>query len=136
VKKLLCTFLFMAVAAFGQNPPNLESGLHPYGSYHGGDLDTVSLASGNLTLHIPIISYPERGGKLDVNYFLVLNSKGWITQWHVTNQTTNTGYYSWNIRPLSSGPKGGGTTGMQSRLGGYSNVSMTNNHYLGLQQTI
>ena len=45
--------------AVAQNDPTLDIGLKPYGSYHGGDLDSVNLTNGNLTLHIPL----SRGAK-------------------------------------------------------------------------
>jgi RHS repeat-associated protein len=41
--------------------PSFTQGLKPYGSYHGGDIDIVSLENGKLDLHIPLLSYPQRG---------------------------------------------------------------------------
>ena len=62
--------------AFGQSDPNLEQGLKPYGSYHGGDIDVVSMATGNLTVKIPLLSYPQRG-KLHLGSELVYNAKNY-----------------------------------------------------------
>ena len=41
--------------------PALEQGIQPFQSYEGGDLDSVNLATGLLSLHIPVISFPQRG---------------------------------------------------------------------------
>src|SRR4051812_46707284 len=68
---LLCT-----LTMFSEENPNLEKGLKPYGTYHGGALDSVSVTNGNLTLHIPVWSYSQRGN-VNVNYTLVYNNKSW-----------------------------------------------------------
>jgi len=41
--------------------PTTETGLKPYGTYHGGDIDTVSVFNGKIDLHVPLVSYPQRG---------------------------------------------------------------------------
>lgn len=41
--------------------PNIENGVKPYGAYDSSDFDTISVANGNLFLHIPLTSYPQRG---------------------------------------------------------------------------
>lgn len=63
------------VSAMAQNDPSLDTGLKPYGSYQGGDLDSVSLTNGNLTLHIPLAAYPQRGS-LGYSPRIIYNSKG------------------------------------------------------------
>src|SRR6266446_4159570 len=62
--------LICVPTAFGQTTPDLEEGVKPYGSFHGGDIDQVSLSSGKLALDIPLISYPQRGGKIKVGFDL------------------------------------------------------------------
>ena len=94
---LLC-FPFAAA----QTSPNLDDGMRPYGSFHGGDIDSISLVGGNLNLHIPIISYPQRGGKLDVNYFLRLTSKNWEKKWFPSPSCLSCGYYKWVYRVRGS----------------------------------
>ncbi|HEY6968115.1 MAG TPA: hypothetical protein VJA94_02835, partial [Candidatus Angelobacter sp.] len=72
-------FLFVlaiVIPVFSQSNVNEEQGLKPYGSFHGGDLDTVSLPSGGLAIHIPLASFPQRGN-LDLSFFLRYSSKGW-----------------------------------------------------------
>jgi hypothetical protein len=44
--------------------PDIEEGMKPHGSFQGGDIDQVSLSSGKLELNIPLVSYPQRGGRL------------------------------------------------------------------------
>jgi len=54
-------FLSMGVA-FGQlGNTTTDSGLKPYGSFHGGDIDTISLVNGKFDLHAPLVSWPQRG---------------------------------------------------------------------------
>jgi RHS repeat-associated protein len=56
-------------------PQDIASGIQQYQSYHGGTIDQVSLASGNLHAKIPLISYPQRGGKLKLDFALEFNGK-------------------------------------------------------------
>src|ERR1700720_1086395 len=55
------------VAAQTESP--FEMGLKPYGAYHGGDIDVVSLQNRKLDLHAPLFSYPQRG-KLHMGFTL------------------------------------------------------------------
>jgi len=48
-------------------------GMQPYQSYHGGDIDSISLTSGILNLNFPFLSYPQRG-KLKMSFNLLYNS--------------------------------------------------------------
>jgi YD repeat-containing protein len=48
-------------------------GMQPYQSYHGGDIDSISLTSGILNLNFPFLSYPQRG-KLKMSFDLLYNS--------------------------------------------------------------
>ena len=60
-----------------QDTPLEDKGLKSFAAYHGGDLDSISLGTGALTLHIPLWSYPQRGGKLRLNYFINYTSNQW-----------------------------------------------------------
>jgi RHS repeat-associated protein len=60
--------LLTATAARGQTTPDAEEGMKPYGSFHGGEIDSVSLTSGKLTLNLPLASYPQRGGKINLTF--------------------------------------------------------------------
>lgn len=53
-----------------QELPSTAQGLTPYGSFQGGKIDSVILPTGKLNLHIPLVSYPQRGGKLHVGFVI------------------------------------------------------------------
>jgi hypothetical protein len=72
-------FVFtLSVGADAQAPgdPTLTQGLKPYGSYSGGNVDLVSFEDGKLDLHIPLLSYPQRG-KLQMNFTIRYNNPGY-----------------------------------------------------------
>ncbi|MFZ3215140.1 MAG: hypothetical protein WA192_03685 [Candidatus Acidiferrales bacterium] len=62
--------LFPVSFAAAQNNIITEQGLKPYGSYHGGDIDVVNLSNGKIDFHAPVVSYPQRGGKLPMGFVL------------------------------------------------------------------
>jgi hypothetical protein len=100
--------LVSALAGVAQTDPTLDTGLKPYGSYHGGDLDSVSLTNGNLTLHITLGSYPQRGA-LSYSVVLNYNNKGWSV---VPNCNSFTGvcrpFWTWNGQGVTLNRVGGG----------------------------
>ncbi len=63
-----------------QDNPTFEMGLKPYGSYNGGDIDNVSLVNGSLSVDIPLISYPQRGGKLNLDMVMHYQNKSYFAQ--------------------------------------------------------
>ena len=58
-------------SAVAQYTPDDMAGLRPYDSYHGSNIDSVNLGNGNLVLHIPLLSCPERGNDLKVDFQLL-----------------------------------------------------------------
>jgi RHS repeat-associated protein len=66
--------------------PDLQPGLMPYQSYHGGDIDKINLSNGIVNVDIPLISYPQRGGKLILDFTLAFNSKPLVYQKFCTPQ--------------------------------------------------
>lgn len=74
-------FLLMSLVGSGksQTSPGMETGLKPFQSYLGGQIDSVNLGNGNLTLHIPLISYPQRG-KLQLAFFVRYNNKAFVAK--------------------------------------------------------
>jgi len=40
-----------------------QTGLPPFGTFHGSNFDLVSLQNGNLHMEIPIVNVPQRGGR-------------------------------------------------------------------------
>ncbi|HEV3316153.1 MAG TPA: BPSL0067 family protein [Candidatus Angelobacter sp.] len=76
LRKILLVIIFFCIPGFAQTNVNEEQGLKPHDSLHGGDLDSVSLTSGGLVLHIPLASFPQRGS-LDLSFSLRYSSKQW-----------------------------------------------------------
>lgn len=73
---LAALILFTAATALAQQNQDLEQGLKPYGAFHGGDIDSISLGNGNVVMHIPLVSYPQRGN-LHFGLQLYYNDKNW-----------------------------------------------------------
>lgn len=88
---LVAMMIFPEVAA-SQNPQDFNSGLTPYQGFHGGDIDSINMASGNLNLHIPLISFPQRGGALRLNFAINYNSTVVKRTYHCCGQQ---GYNIW-----------------------------------------
>ena len=65
ILSLACVFSRVLLA---QQSVDLQQGLQPYGSFHEGAIDSVILPNGNLNLHVPLISYPQRGGILRAGF--------------------------------------------------------------------
>ncbi len=65
-------------SAYGQAPSSMSAddqmGLQPYQSYHGGEIDSVGLTNGTLSLHLPFLSYPQRG-ELKLSFDLMYNNQ-------------------------------------------------------------
>src|SRR5260370_4984458 len=62
--------------AQAQDDPALETGAKPFGTYHGGNIDSVDLLNRSLNVDIPLISYPQRGGKLKLDFLLHYHNSG------------------------------------------------------------
>jgi RHS repeat-associated protein len=62
--------LFASTPATAQVDQVFETGMNPYRSYQGGAIDHVAIWSRQLNVDIPIISYPQRGGKLQLSFVL------------------------------------------------------------------
>jgi len=50
--------------------PTGGAGVKAYGAYHGSSIEHISLETSKLIANIPLISYPQRGGKLRVEFAL------------------------------------------------------------------
>ena len=95
--KSLKAFVWLCIAigvsttvAFGQNAPNIENGLKSFGSYHDSDVDTVNLQNGNLMFHVPLFTYPQRGGKISLSYAFINSSKNWqVVQYQDSQHNTH-----------------------------------------------
>jgi hypothetical protein len=85
----LCLTL-TAIAYPQSSTPDIQNGLVPYGAFQHGDVDHVNLANGNVLLSIPLVSYPQRGGKLKLSFSAIENNKGWRI-----NLNKTTGQRNW-----------------------------------------
>lgn len=74
VLALSLMFMLAVHQAVSQTTPNVEEGVKPYGAYSGGDIDSIGMSNGTLSLHIPLISYPQRGGKIHFGFSLVYHN--------------------------------------------------------------
>jgi len=70
--------VFFCSLSFAQTNPDEQQGLRPYDSFHGGDLDSISMTTGGLALHIPLASFPQRGN-LDLSFMVRFSNKQWQT---------------------------------------------------------
>jgi RHS repeat-associated protein len=112
-------FTAMATPVVAQDLPEFEIGLKPYGTYHGGDIDSVSLTNGNLTLHIPLFNHPQRGGKLIHESMILHNGKTWRLHYNCNQYGICTGAWS--------GPPGGVSIGDEQSVAGGSLTTCTYN---------
>ena len=61
----VCGLMFTLGDAKAQQQGGIfELGFKPYGSFEGGNIDTVDLMNRALHVRIPVVSYPQRGGVL------------------------------------------------------------------------
>ena len=59
-------------ACLAQDITDVEA--KPYGSYTGGAIDTGDLATGNLMLNIPLVSFPQLGSLPPLSFSVELNN--------------------------------------------------------------
>ena len=73
---LLLTFLGSLATAVAQSTtplsinPTQENGYKPFGSFRFDKFDSVNLMNLQLDVHIPLATYPQRGGKLTLGFEL------------------------------------------------------------------
>jgi RHS repeat-associated protein len=86
-RTVLALALLLALSSFNtvgaQDPDGMapDRGFHPNGSYAIGDIESVSLAGGNMNYSIPLAALPAgRGGRLSPAVSLIYNSKLYDTQ--------------------------------------------------------
>jgi hypothetical protein len=74
---ILLSIVFSSALLAQSLPPGMagdQLGEQPYQSYHGGDIDSVGLANGTLSLNFPFLSYSQRG-KLHLSFNLMYNNE-------------------------------------------------------------
>jgi RHS repeat-associated protein len=75
-----------APSAIAQETQDYETGLNPYQSYQSGNIDSINLFNRSLNVDIPLISYPQRGGKLHLDFDLHYMNQG---NWYNCTPGTN-----------------------------------------------
>ena len=70
--------MFMGMPALAQLSASPQSGITPFTPYQHSDIDSVNLSSGNVNLHIPIVSFPQAGGNLTMDFTAVFNQSTWL----------------------------------------------------------
>jgi len=91
VCKITGAILFTLIAAslsWGQMPDIPDKGFRPFGSYQLSDIDSVNLTNGNLILHIPIVSYPQRGNVPPLSLSLRYNNPRWSVKFRYAGKTS------------------------------------------------
>jgi hypothetical protein len=89
---LIASLLSLCFRLSAQETFDIQRGLTPYGSFKGGDLDSVNMVNGNLSLHIPILSYPQRGKSLRLNYNIYYNDKQFLLNYWMNGVVVNGGW--------------------------------------------
>lgn len=75
-KTFFAVMFLLSVSNLGTAQAIDEQGIKPYGSYHGGNIDIITLNNSKLELHIPLLSYPQRG-KLQLGFEVRYQSEMW-----------------------------------------------------------
>jgi hypothetical protein len=94
VLTLFVSFFLQLPSQAQEVNPGTESGLPPYGSFHGSDFDQINLQNGNLHLEIPMFSVKQRGKTFTWRF--LYDSPEWKNFWVPMPTPTNPhdGYYS------------------------------------------
>jgi len=75
---LLAVLSLVVSPRLGASTIDLTSGLVPYMVYDNDGIGAVNLATGNLVLNIPIITYKQLGSLPDYSVILVGNRQSWL----------------------------------------------------------
>jgi RHS repeat-associated protein len=80
-RRLIVSLIFLSLSMLqlprpllAQNDTDLQQGLMLFGTYEGGDIDSIDVGSARLIGHIPLWSYSQLGGRLHLNYFIRFGS--------------------------------------------------------------
>ncbi len=73
--------LFTTSSIWGQDNPAFELGTRAFGSYRDGGIDQTNLSTGNTSVYIPLISYPQRGAHPPLEFGLNYTNRGFAMSW-------------------------------------------------------
>jgi RHS repeat-associated protein len=75
---ILTSFFFFSRLLVAQAPTvDTQQGIVPASSLQVADIDSVNLGTGNVFVKIPLVSYPQRGGKLRLAFSFYDTNKNW-----------------------------------------------------------
>src|SRR5258707_8085652 len=79
ISLLIGLFVILALPTAAQTNINsdLAQGFYSFNAYDVDGIASVNLNNGNLILHIPVISYPQRGQLPDLSFSVVYNGANW-----------------------------------------------------------
>ena len=79
VTAFACFFcaLFFTSVAFAQYEQLPQAGITPYTPYQHSDIDIVNLHTGNVNVHIPLVSFPQLGSQLKLDFVIRYNEPQW-----------------------------------------------------------
>src|SRR5215470_11669737 len=90
---VLAFILLLSTNAWAQDP-DPPAGMRLHDSYIGGNIDKISSSTGALVVNIPLLSYPQRGGKLMLDLALHYENRGaYATQTCILGRCTWTWFY-------------------------------------------
>ena len=55
----------------------MEAGIVPYRSYQDGQFDSVDTLNGNVLIHIPLVSFPQRG-RVHLSFSRYQQQRRWV----------------------------------------------------------
>ena len=94
------TITALAPSAVAQQDQDFETGLNPYRTYQAGNIDSINLLNHGLNVDIPLISYPQRGGKLSLAFDLHYINQG---NWYNCNPGSNCTTFYGSGQALTNG---------------------------------
>jgi RHS repeat-associated protein len=71
--------LICSLQSLAQSNPNLETGFKPFSSHWNERFDSIDNVTGALTVDIPLVSYPQRGGQLGLQFGLHFRNPSFYT---------------------------------------------------------
>jgi hypothetical protein len=71
---LLIVYASLVQAQYDYLP---KVGINDFATYQHTDIDSVDLSTGNVNLHIPLVSFPQKGNKLRLNFMIRYNEPQW-----------------------------------------------------------
>jgi RHS repeat-associated protein len=81
-------FVASAKAQFASTP---QVGISDFATYQHSDVDSVNLSNGNVFVHIPLVSFPQIGDKLHLNFIIRSNAPQWSISVNNVTVPWNTG---------------------------------------------